>query len=108
DEVHVSAAKRRGGRPGQEVPTNRTARRRDPPRVAGEIPRLRVELVEEQRVALAGAAEGIEDRELRVLSESAVERGEGVARIGAGHDRLAEEITVALAATQDILADPLD
>src|SRR5262249_36790510 len=108
NEVHVSPAQRRWATSGEQVPANRTACHRDPPRVAGEIPRLCVELVEEQRVALAGPAEGIEDRKLRVLGESAVEGGEGVARVGAGHDRLAEQIAVGLAGSEEMLAEPVD
>jgi hypothetical protein len=85
-EAHVAAMEGRGSGAGQQIATDRVARHRHPPGIAGEIPRLCVELIDEQGVALAGTAEGEQDRKLRVLGEPAVERGERVARPDAGRD----------------------
>jgi hypothetical protein len=107
-EPHITAMEGRGRGAGQQIATDRVARHRHPPGIAGEIPRLCVELIDEQGVALARAAECVQDRKLRVLGEPSVERDERVACLRAGRDDPAEQIAVGGAGRQEMLPESVD
>jgi hypothetical protein len=107
-EAHVPAVECDGCGSGEQISADRVARHRHPPRIAGGIPCLRVELIEEQGIALADATEGIQDRELCVLGEPAAERSERIAHLATWRDELAEQITVGLARREEVLPEAVD